>query len=47
VVHRCFRPLEDWRAVASEVQGEALPAGHYLPEEVPDATCERLVRFFA
>ncbi|HET9597155.1 MAG TPA: alpha/beta hydrolase [Anaeromyxobacteraceae bacterium] len=45
VVHRCFRPLDDWREVAEDVRGEALPAGHYLPEEVPDATCDRLLRF--
>jgi haloacetate dehalogenase len=45
VVHRCFRPLDDWREVAEDVRGEALPAGHYLPEEVPDATCDRLLEF--
>jgi haloacetate dehalogenase len=46
VVHRCFRPLEDWREVAEDVRGEALPSGHDLPEEVPDATCDRLLAFF-
>jgi haloacetate dehalogenase len=46
VVHRCFRPLDDWREVAEDVRGEALAAGHYLPEEVPDATCDRLLDFF-
>ncbi|MBI5069374.1 MAG: alpha/beta hydrolase [Deltaproteobacteria bacterium] len=47
VVHRCFRPLDDWRAVATDVQGEALPGGHYLAEELPDLTAERLLSFFA
>jgi len=46
VVHRCFQPVDDWREVAVDVRGEALPAGHYLPEEVPDATCDRLLSFF-
>jgi haloacetate dehalogenase len=46
VVHRCFRPLEDWGEVAADVRGEALPGGHYLAEELPDATAERLLAFF-
>jgi haloacetate dehalogenase len=46
VVQRCFRPLEDWREVAEDVRGEALPAGHYLAEEVPEATGDRLLDFF-
>jgi hypothetical protein len=29
------------------VRGRALPAGHYLPEEVPDLVVEELERFFA
>jgi haloacetate dehalogenase len=47
VVHRCFRPLDDWRAVASDVRGEPLPGGHYLAEELPDLTAERLLAFLA
>jgi len=47
VVHRFFRPLEDWREVARDVQGEALPAGHYLAEEVPDLVGAAFERFFA
>jgi haloacetate dehalogenase len=35
VVQRCFDPLREWRAVASAVCGQALPCGHYLPEEAP------------
>jgi haloacetate dehalogenase len=45
VVHKLFKPIDDWREVATDVRGEALPAGHYLPEEVPEATCERLLEF--
>jgi haloacetate dehalogenase len=47
VVERCFRPLDEWRRVAEDVRGHALPSGHYLPEEVPDAVAEELERFFA
>ena len=46
VVHRLFDPLADWRAVASDVRGKALPCGHYLAEEAPDATCAELAAFF-
>ncbi|HEY0488424.1 MAG TPA: alpha/beta hydrolase [Telluria sp.] len=35
VVHRCFAPLAEWRQVAGDVAGEALPCGHYVPEEAP------------
>jgi len=46
VVERCFEPLDEWRRVADHVEGRALPAGHYLPEEVPDLVVEELERFF-
>ena len=47
VVHRLFKPLDDWRAVATDVRGRPLPCGHYLAEEVPDETRAELERFFA
>ena len=40
VVGRCFAPLEEWRKVATDVTGCALPSGHYIPEEVPDLLLE-------
>ena len=46
VVQRCFDPLADWRAVASDVRGRALPSGHYLAEEVPEETLAELRAFF-
>jgi haloacetate dehalogenase len=46
VVERCFKPLEEWRRVADQVTGRALPAGHYLPEEVPELVLEELEEFF-
>ncbi len=47
VIERCFDPLEEWRAVASDVQGKALPGGHYLPEEVPELLLEEVLAFLA
>ena len=47
VVHRYFSPVEDWRTVAEDVRGRALPSGHYLAEEAPEETLRELVGFFA
>ncbi|MDO9403070.1 MAG: alpha/beta hydrolase [Polaromonas sp.] len=47
VVHRLFDPLALWRAQCSaRVEGFALPAGHFIPEEQPAATADALRRFF-
>ena len=46
VVHRLFDPIEDWRGVADDVRGKALPCGHYLAEEVPPAVLEEFSAFF-
>ena len=46
VVHRFFDPIADWKSVARDVRGKALPSGHYLAEEAPDATCAELLAFF-
>ncbi|GAB4212920.1 MAG: alpha/beta hydrolase [Rhodoferax sp.] len=48
VVHRLFNPLPLWQAqCALPVQGCALPAGHFIPEECPEATAAALAAFFA
>ena len=47
VVQRLFHPLGDWEGVATDVRGEALPAGHFLPEEAPDPVLASLRKFFA
>lgn len=48
VVHQLFEPLALWRAqCAAPVSGEVLPAGHFIPEELPVRTAEHLLRFFA
>jgi haloacetate dehalogenase len=39
-------PLALWRAWADDVDGRALDAGHFFPEEVPDETAAALASFF-
>jgi len=46
VVQRLFDPLALWRAqCAGPVTGEALAAGHFIPEELPAETAQALVMF--
>jgi haloacetate dehalogenase len=39
-------PLALWRAWGDDVQGRALEAGHFFPEEIPDETADALSAFF-
>lgn len=39
-------PIALWRAWCNDVEGRALDAGHFFPEEVPEETAEALSRFF-
>ena len=45
VIGKCFDPLHEWRKWARDVQGGALPCGHYIAEEAPDALLERVLPF--
>jgi haloacetate dehalogenase len=45
VVEKCFKPMDEWRKVASDVRGRALPCGHYIPEEAPELLLEELTTF--
>jgi pimeloyl-ACP methyl ester carboxylesterase len=45
VVGRQYDALALWRDVATDVRGRALPAGHFLPEEVPDRTLAEVLAF--
>ncbi|MFJ2320886.1 alpha/beta fold hydrolase [Pseudomonas sp. NPDC087817] len=45
VVGRCFDPLGEWQQVATNVTGQALPAGHYLAEEVPQLLLAQALDF--
>lgn len=39
-------PITVWRAWGDDVQGDALNAGHFFPEEAPEQTADALNRFF-
>lgn len=45
VVERCFKPLDEWQKVAIDVRGQALPCGHYIPEEAPEALLAQALPF--
>ncbi len=45
VIQRCFDPIAEWQRVATNVLGHALPSGHYIAEEVPDALLEASLPF--
>ena len=45
VVGKCFDPLAQWRMWHAGVEGNALPCGHYIPEEAPDLLLERVLPF--
>ena len=38
--------LEIWKLWATDVRGEGLECGHFIPEEAPEALIERLLEFF-
>jgi haloacetate dehalogenase len=40
-------PLALWRPWAARVEGHAVDAGHFFPEEAPELTADELRRFFA
>ncbi len=46
VVQRMFKPMDLWQAQCSaHVSGVALPAGHFIPEELPERTADALRHF--
>jgi haloacetate dehalogenase len=45
-IETCFSALQDWREVARDVRGEAVPCGHYLPEEAPEIVTRHFLEFF-
>ena len=48
VVQRLFKPIALWQAqCAGHVSGQALPAGHFIPEELPQVTAQALADFMA
>ena len=48
VINALFDPLALWRAQCSaQLSGQALPAGHYLAEELSAETAQQLLAFFS
>ncbi len=47
LVNKCFKPIEDWKAVAENVTGKPVPCGHYIPEECPIELIADAKAFFA
>jgi haloacetate dehalogenase len=46
VVHQLFEPLRLWQAqCAGRVTGQLMAAGHFIPEELPEATAAALTAF--
>ena len=45
VVNQCFEPLKEWRKLATDVKGHALPCGHYIPEEAPELLLQQVQAF--
>ena len=46
LVGRLYDVPAVWREKAVDVSGQALPVGHFLPEEAPEETADHLIRFF-
>lgn len=44
-IDACFDALAEWRNVATQVDGKALPCGHYIAEEIPDTLLEEALPF--
>lgn len=45
LVEKFFTPLEKWERFANQVQGKALPCGHFIPEEAPELLLKELYSF--
>lgn len=46
LVNQCFKPLDDWQSVATNVTGRSVPSGHYIPEEIPGLLIDEAKEFF-
>jgi haloacetate dehalogenase len=48
IIGKLFDPMALWQAqCAGKVEGRSLPAGHFIPEELPSETAQALLAFFA
>ena len=46
LVNKCFKPIDDWEVVATDVSGRAVRSGHYIPEELPTELITEARSFF-
>ena len=47
MVQRLFKPINLWQAQCTgRVTGQALPTGHFIPEELPQRTAAALLDYF-
>jgi len=46
LVAKLYNVLEVWQGYAENLVGEAMPCGHFLPEEAPEQTANALIDFF-
>ncbi len=46
-MHRSYDVLETWRERAENVMGEAIPCGHFLPEEAAEETASAISSFLS
>lgn len=44
-IEACFDALSEWRKVAIQVEGKALPCGHYIAEEIPEILLNEALPF--
>ena len=47
VIHQCFKPLQEWQAIANDVVGESVPCGHYISEEAPEILLQKIIPFLS
>ena len=47
VIHQCFKPLQEWHAIAKDVVGESVPCGHYISEEAPEILLQKIIPFLS
>ncbi len=45
IIAKCFNPMVEWQRVASDVRGQDVPCGHYIPEEAPEAMLSAALPF--
>lgn len=45
--HRMYKVLDTWKECANDARGKALPAGHFLPEQIPEPLAAELKGFLS